>query len=227
MNKFKSIMTTLALTCAIATGCSCVDGKILPSPKVENSFYGEMFGVDANINMSTIDKYLELDGVVYRDMRMLRDPIEYGDMADSNGDADLSGYINGFEVIPFPHIAPVEAPAGVGGAPYAGPTLFSVDSNGKHTANYEESIKILEAIFPKDKIIFVMCGGGGYAGMTKNLLIELGWDAEKIYNIGGYWSYEGKYSVSTVLRVESNGTRVFDFSSVPYHNIDFSVLTEK
>ena len=63
--------------------------------------------------------------------------------------------------------------------------------------------------------------------MTKNLLIELGWDAEKIYNIGGYWSYEGKYSVSTVLRVESNGTRVFDFSSVPYHNIDFSVLTEK
>jgi rhodanese-related sulfurtransferase len=160
-------------------------------------------------------------------MRMLRDPIEYGDMTDSNGDADLSGYINGFEVIPFPHIAPVEAPAGVGGAPYAGPTLFSVDSNGKHTANYEESIKILEAIFPKDKIIFVMCGGGGYAGMTKNLLIELGWDAEKIYNIGGYWSYEGKNSISTVLRVESDQTRVFDFSSVPYHDIDFSVLTEK
>ena len=77
MNKFKSILTTIALTCVIATGCSCVDGKILPDPKAENSFYGEQFGVDANINMETIDKYLELKGVVYRDMRMLKDPIEY------------------------------------------------------------------------------------------------------------------------------------------------------
>ena len=72
-----------------------------------------------------------------------------------------------------------------------------------------------------------MCGGGGYAGMTKNLLVELGWDANKIYVLGGYWSYEGKNSVSTVLKTNQDGTRVFDFSSVPYHNINFSVLTEK
>ena len=91
----------------------------------------------------------------------------------------------------------------------------------------EESIEILEAIFPKDKIIFVMCGGGGYAGMTKSLLVELGWDADKIYNIGGFWSYEGDNAVSTVLKTNPDGTRVFDFSSVAYHNIDFSVLTEK
>lgn len=227
MNKFKTLLATLMLGCTIATGCSCVDGKILPNPKAEESFYGEMFGVDANINMESIDKYLELKGVVYRDMRMLEDPIEYGDMADQGGDAYLSGYINGFEVIPFPHIAPVEAPEGVGGTPYAGKTLFSVGANGKHVANYEESIEILEVIFPKDKIIFVMCGGGGYAGMTKKLLVELGWDENKIYVIGGYWSYEGKNSISTVLKTNQDGSRVFDFSSVPYHNIDFSVLTEK
>lgn len=225
MNKFKSILTTLALTCVIATGCSCVDGKILPDPKAEDSFYGEMFGVDANINMETIDKYLELKGVVYRDMRMLKDPIEYGDM--EGGDADLSGFIKGFEVIPFPYIAPVEAPEGVGGTPYDGPTLFSKDTNGKYVANYEESIDILEAIFPKDKVIFVMCGGGGYAGMTRSLLIELGWNEKKIYNIGGYWSYEGNNSVSTVLKTNPDQTKVYDFSIVAYHAIDFSVLTEK
>ena len=225
MNKFKSILTTIALTCVIATGCSCVDGKILPDPKAENSFYGEQFGVDANINMETIDKYLELKGVVYRDMRMLKDPIEYGDMP--GGDADLSGFIKGFEVIPFPYIAPVEAPEGVGGAAYNGPTLFSKNSNGKYVSNYEESMDILETIFPKDKVIFVMCGGGGYAGMTRDLLVELGWNAKKVYNIGGYWSYAGKNSVSTVLRTESDQTRIYDFSIVPYHAIDFSVLTEK
>ena len=32
-----------------------------------------------------------------------------------------------------------------------------------------------------------MCGGGGYASMTKNLLISLGYDQNKIYNVGGYW----------------------------------------
>ena len=29
-----------------------------------------------------------------------------------------------------------------------------------------------------------MCGGGGYAGMTKKLLVSLGWDENKIYNVG-------------------------------------------
>jgi hypothetical protein len=227
MNKFKTILAGLVLSCSIITGCSCAGGKYLPSPQAEDSFYGEMFGVDANINMKTIDKYLDLKGVVYRDMRMLEDPIEYGDMKESNGDPDLSGYIKGFEVIPFPHIAPVEAPEGVGGTPYSGKTLFRIDSNGKYVANYEESVKILETIFPKDKIIFVMCGGGGYAGMTRNLLIELGWDEDKIYNIGGFWSYEGENAVSTVLKTNEDGSRVFDFSSVAYHEIDFSVLTEK
>ena len=36
-----------------------------------------------------------------------------------------------------------------------------------------------------------MCGGGGYAGMTKNMLVSLGWDKDKIYVVGGYWFYEG------------------------------------
>lgn len=71
-----------------------------------------------------------------------------------------------------------------------------------------------------------MCGGGGYAGMTKNLLVALGWDGDKIYNVGGYWFYNGENNVE-VKRVKEDGEVIYDFYKVPYHEIDFSSLTEK
>ena len=57
--------------------------------------------------------------------------------------------------------------------------------------HYEEAL----TIFPKDKNIFLMCGAGGYAGSTKEMLVALGWDENKIYNIGGYWYYNGNNNV--------------------------------
>jgi len=83
-------------------------------------------------------------------------------------------------------------------------------------------MSILESIFPKDKYIFLMCGAGGYANFTKKMLVSLGWDKSKIYNVGGYWNYEGEKSVSTKIK----GSKKCDFSKVAYHNIDFSRLTE-
>ncbi|MDO4611973.1 MAG: hypothetical protein Q4B29_00715, partial [Candidatus Saccharibacteria bacterium] len=96
---------------------------------------------------------------------------------------------------------------------------------GNYKANYEESLAILEALFPKDKTIFLMCGGGGYAGMTKALLVANGWDETKIYNVGGYWYYNGENNVE-VKRVNSEGETVYDFYKVPYHEIDFSDLVK-
>ena len=81
-------------------------------------------------------------------------------------------------------------------------------------------MQILEYLFPKDKNIFLICGGGGYAGMTKTMLVKLGWDENKIYNIGGYWYYEGKNKVET-----KNGEK-YDFYKVQYHDIDFNNLTK-
>ena len=52
--------------------------------------------------------------------------------------------------------------------------------DGKYVANYKESMEILEYIFPKDKIIFIMCGAGGYANFTKQMLVSLGWDKSKM-----------------------------------------------
>ena len=86
-------------------------------------------------------------------------------------------------------------------------------------------MQIITDLFPKDKNIFLMCGGGGYSGMMKNMLVTLGWDESKIYDVGGYWFYEGDNNVE-VKRVTDDGETVYDFYKVPVHEIDFEGLTE-
>lgn len=187
----------------------------LPNPEVTGGERG-MLGIDKNINEKTIDKYLNRSDSVYRDMRMLKDP---GNYEAIGGDSYLSGFIKGFEVVPYPKLVEVHGLPDAVGNTYQGKTLFRED-NGKYIANYEESLEFLEYYFPKDKYIFLICGGGGYAGMTKNLLVSLGWDSNKIYNIGGYWYYDGKNNVQVK---NSNG---YDFWKVIYHDINFDDLTE-
>ena len=194
----------------------------LPKPEVSEGQRGEL-GIDKNINEATIDAYLGRSDAVYRDVRMLEDP---GNYEAIGGDSKLSGFVRGFEVVPFPYIVNVVGLPEAVGSTYAGPTLFHRHSDGSLTANYEESLNILEGLFPKDKVIFLMCGGGGYSGMLKQLLVDLGWDEEKIYDLGGYWFYEGKNNVE-VKRVLPDGSVVYDFYKVPVHEIDFERLTEK
>ena len=192
----------------------------LPLPEVTSGERG-MLGIDKNINEETIDKYLGRSDSVYRDMRMLKDP---GNYEAIGGDSYLSGFVKGFEVIPYPYLTSVKGlPEAVGNS-YVGKTLFTENEDGTYRANYEESLSFLEYYFPKDKYIFLMCGGGGYAGMTKNLLVSLGWDETKIYDVGGYWFYNGENNVQ-VKRTE-NGKTSYDFWRVTYHDVDFSTLTE-
>lgn len=206
----------ILLLVSILCLCGCTKTEKLPAPKEA----GEL-QVDENINVETIDNYLNIENAVYRDMRMLIDDAEYENIG---GDSFLSGFVKGFEVIPYPYLIKVEGLPEAVGEPYSGPTLFSIDEDGKYVANYEESMDILEYYFPKDKTIFLMCGGGGYAGMTKTLLVALGWDANKIYNTGGYWSYKGENKVE-VKRVDGDET-IYDFWKVTYHDIDFAGLHE-
>lgn len=192
----------------------------LPSPELAEGQRGEL-GIDKNINEATIDVYLGRSDAVYRDVRMLKDP---GNYEAIGGDSYLSGFVDGFEVVPFPYIVNVTGLPEAVGDTYTGPTLFSFDGEN-YTANYEESMQILEDLFPKDKVIFLMCGGGGYSGMLKNMLVKLGWDETKIYDVGGYWFYEGENNIP-VKRTLADGTVVYDFYKVPYHEIDFEALTE-
>lgn len=193
----------------------------LPKPELAEGQRGEL-GIDKNVNESTIDKYLGRSDAVYRDLRMLKDP---GNYEAIGGDSFLSGFVDGFEVVPYPYIVNVEGLPAEVGETYGGRTLFT-HKNGEYVANYKESRQILEDLFPMDKVIFLMCGGGGYSGMMKNMLVALGWDADKIYDVGGYWFYEGENDVP-IRREETDGTVKYDFYMVPVHEIDFDVLTEK
>ena len=213
----KNIIITL---CALLSVVVAIFGLVkftdntLPKPEVSEGLRGE-FGIDKNINEETIDNYLNRTDSVYRDMRMLIDP---GDYEAIGGDAYLSGFVKGFEVVPLPYLVNVTGLPKEVGDTYKGTTLFT-EKDGKYKANYEESMDILEYLFPKDKNIFLMCGGGGYAGMTKTMLVKLGWDEDKIYNVGGYWYYEGKNNVKV-----KNNKGTYDFWKVAYHDIDFKEL---
>lgn len=191
----------------------------LPKPELSEGLRGT-FGIDKNINETTIDNYLNRSDSVYRDMRMLKDP---GNYEVIGGDSYLSGFIKGFEVVPYPYIVNVTGLPEEVGKTYEGKTLFTL-KDGKYIANYNESLSILEYLFPKDKNIFLMCGAGGYAGSTKEMLVALGWDENKIYNIGGYWYYNGNNNVE-VKRTTNNKT-YYDFYKINYHNIDFTNLTK-
>ena len=155
-------------------------------------------------------------------MRMLKDP---GNYEAIGGDSYLSGFVKGFEAVPYPLLVNVTGLPEEVGESYTGKTLYTLTDDGKYIANYEESLEILEYYFPKDKNIFIMCGGGGYAGQTKTMLVELGWDEDKIYNVGGYWYYKGNNNVE-VKKTNEDGSISYDFWKVTYHDIDFNNLHE-
>ena len=190
----------------------------LPVPELTGGERGSL-GIDKNINEDTIDNYLGRSDSVYRDVRMLKDDGKYENIG---GDSYLSGFVDGFEVVPYPYLAPLSGLPDEVGKGYQGKTLFKLDKDGNYVANYEESLQILEYLFPKDKYIFLMCGGGGYAGMTKNLLVSLGWNQTKIYNIGGYWNYKGEHNI----QVKNEEKNSYDFWKVSYHDINFANLHE-
>ncbi len=206
----------LVIVSCLVTYVLCNRTSKLPVPEITSGLRGE-FGIDKNINEETIDKYLGRSDSVYRDMRMLKDP---GNYEAIGGDSYLSGFIKGFEVVPYPYLVNVTGLPSEVGDTYTGDTLFTFE-DGVYKANYEESLEILEYLFPRDKYIFLICGGGGYAGMTKSLLVNLGWDSNKIYNVGGFWYYNGNNRVDV-----KNGSR-YDFYKVLYHDIDFSELKKK
>ncbi|MBQ1899857.1 MAG: hypothetical protein II153_03025 [Erysipelotrichaceae bacterium] len=214
---FLCILMILMLCLSVS---SCAKKKEeLPLPETDEGMRGQL-GIDKNINEAAIDRYLGRDDAVYRDMRMLVDEADYEAIG---GDSYLSGYVKGFEVVPYPYLVNVSGLPDEVGTTYQGNTLFTENADGTYSPNYEESYHILESLFPKDKYIFLMCGGGGYAGMTKKLLTASGYDENKIYNVGGYWYYEGENKVETFY--EEDGERHYDFSDVEYHPFVFESLT--
>lgn len=191
-----------------------------PAPDPESPF-----GVDKNVNMQTIDSFLESCDFELRDMRMLKDPANY---AELGGNADLDMTIEGAKIVPYPYIGTLqELP--VPGA-YEGDRLFDVTWAEDGTVasakpRYEQSMQIIEDLFPQDRPIVLMCGGGGYAGMMHELLKYLGWDESLLYNAGGEWDYTG-YHALQLISYDEAGSPTFYSWRANYAPINFDELTQ-
>ena len=226
--KMKSVLLCVLLCLTLLLSACATNGspvsstdevQLDPLPPPEPD--GGPFGVDVNININTIDDFLERSDVKYIDVRMFYDPADFPAIG---GIAELTQTLPGYRIVPFPFIGTLSAMP-VDGA-YDGDTLFSIVWGEGHEivevkANFAESELILSELFPKDKIIFLMCGGGGYSALTRALLVNQGWDANMIYNTGGNWHYEGNRSVD--LTISGDASRIATWRA-NYALIDFEHL---
>jgi len=123
----------------------------------------------SSINAENLADYLELDDVLYIDLR------DYADYAKK--------HLRNFECIPYFAVI-FDAEAGTDGKPqlYGGSVTEPV-------ATYAESDELLHALFPQDKTIFLMCQSGGRVNQFMQLLAAKGYDMSKIYNVGGMGQY--------------------------------------
>jgi rhodanese-related sulfurtransferase len=117
-----------------------------------------------DVDMDNIDDYLFRDDAQYIDLRNFDDKMQ-------------TGYISGFEMIPFFDY------------------LESADvvlRNGDWVFSDDEilSQSAIEGLFDMDKAIFLMCGSGTRAGYVKTLLESLGYT--NVYNVGGIDAYDGE-----------------------------------
>ena len=228
------LFTVIAATlCLYAVLSACASARIsvpgalpspaaLPLPEIDGN---SLFGVDKNINIDTIDNFLGRNDVAYIDVRMLFDSADFGAIG---GESELNRTIHGFRIIPYPYIATLpQLP--VSGA-YEGPSLFTLtwDETGSiasATPNFIESEIILDELFPRDKAIFLMCGGGGYSGMMKSLLAYLGWNENLLYNIGANWTYTGNNALELAAYPDgASGDKIYATWRADYAYIDFSRL---
>lgn len=126
------------------------------------------------INPKNIDDYLFRDDCIYIDTR---DPEQFYE------EGSIAGFVN----IPFyGYICDFKKGTG---------SLFTftkisdeilLGDPGSFIANYEESEEVIKSMFPKDKNILVIATAGVESCYLLNLLVQLGYDEEKLYNVGSF-----------------------------------------
>ena len=103
------------------------------------------------------------------------------------------------------------------GSGEAGNTTLFKSVDGQFVANYTTSEQLLNAMFPKDATLFLMCQSGGRVVSFIKLLKQYGYDMNKVYNVGGWNSVDavaeenyGGYGVSVGI----GGTTTYNFSDL-------------
>lgn len=151
------------------------DNLLLPEKTILNNKMS-----DSPLNPANIDKYLFRDDCIYIDTRSPEQFYEEGSIA---------GFVN----VPFyGYICDFKKGTD------ALFTFTKIDENvllgdpGSFIPNYEESIDIINSIFPKDKYILVISTAGVESCYLLNLLEQLGYDASLLYNVGSFTTGMGK-----------------------------------
>ena len=129
---------------------------------------------DSPINPKNLDDYLFREDCFYVDTR---DPEQF------YGEGSVAGFVN----IPFyGYICDFKKGTG---SLY---TFTKVSDDillgdpGSFIASYKESEEIIKSIFPVDKNIIVIATAGVESCYLLNLLVQLGYDSDKLYNAGSF-----------------------------------------
>lgn len=154
-----------------AVGCS----KNNNIPKKQNAV--DNSAINSPINSTNLDEYMNRDDVQYIDLRSSRMVLE-------------EGYVAGFSFVPFYNI--IASFSGEG-------TLYKMEKVGENKAGavggfvalYEESDNIIKSLFDENKYIFLISQGGSESAYVINLLLQLGYDGNLLYNVGGVSNSEG------------------------------------
>lgn len=126
---------------------------------------------DSSITTLNLDDYLMRDDVFYCDLRyyswVLKD-----------------GYIPGFTFIPYYNF--ISSRSGTN-AFFRQEKKEGINEGdvGSYRPLYQESIYVLNSLFPKDKMIFLISQSGLESYYMGALLTQFGYDSSKIYNVGG------------------------------------------
>ena len=159
----------------------------------EEGNFGPTCSAISNANLT---QYLGRTDIMYIDLR------DYSDYAKK--------HLRNFECIPFFGLIWNEN----ANTDASLPQLYG----GKPTEPvpvYEESDELLEALFPKNKTLFIMCQSGGRVKHLLNILNARGWDMSKVYNIGGMAQYSGaEYRAITTDSPEIIVTSEYNFEGL-------------
>ena len=182
----KKIGIFLMCCVILFTGCKKSDDTQVNIPsKIKTT---DSSSTSSPINSSTLDQY------------MFRDDVQYVDLRDSKMVLE-EGYVAGFEFVPYYSII---ASFSSGTALYQmrrvidGDKVYVAGQIGGFVAQYEESESIINLLFSKDKYIFFISQGGSESAYIINLLVQLGYNGDLLYNVGGVTNSEGLPSYKSI-----------------------------
>lgn len=171
----------IVLLSIVLCGCSpsAVEEKPSDNPLPTKKSADSTLMSESVINVSNLDDFLFREDTYYVDTREINQWLE-------------EGHVAGFVNIPFYQaIANIKTSTDVLYSfdrirDAGGNVIFSLGEPGSFSANYEESLSIINAIFPKDKNIIFLSTAGVEASYLIALLIQEGYDGSKLYNAGPF-----------------------------------------